>query len=94
MGIFPEQKINELRAYPISYRIQQLRWWSNLSQRAFAREIQCTQATLSRWEQGKSVPDGRALAKIVQFFELPDDFFVDAEIQRVRLNVKRQEDKE
>ena len=89
MSKFPEEKINELRAYPISYRIQQLRWWSDLSQRAFAREIECTQPTLCRWEQGQKIPNGKVLARITQYFDLPSDFFLDAEIQRVKLLKKR-----
>jgi transcriptional regulator with XRE-family HTH domain len=47
-------------------RLQQWLAASNTSQRAFAEQMGVTQAAVSLWVQGKSVPTGERLRKLVQ----------------------------
>lgn len=89
--IITTEALNELRAYPIGYQLKRLRCIYGYSQMEFAKKIGCTQACVSRWETDNIVPNGRKLEKIIQLFELPNDFFAGAEIQRVKLLSKKKQ---
>lgn len=87
----PDEKLEELKIYPVSYRLQQLRWLSGLSQTEFAKLMGCTQATVSTWESGRYTPSGKMILKIIDLYQLPSNFFIDLCIEKVRLQKKRKE---
>jgi len=76
-----EQKIADLRAYPVSYRLQRLRWWHNLTQQDFADLVGCSRTSVSAWEKGQRFPSGQNLMNIARIYDLPGDFFVDVNIE-------------
>lgn len=79
-----EQTIEELKCYPLQYRIKRLRCITELSQEEFANKLGYTQATVSNWESGRKAPNGIALEKLRKFFNLPYNFFIDVEIERLK----------
>ena len=55
-------------------RIAELRKEQGLSQRQLAKEIDTSQANLSRWEQGLNEPSIMECWKIADFFDVSIDF--------------------
>lgn len=85
-----KERIEELRPYPISYRIQKLRWWSDLTQEEFGKLFGVKQPTVGMWESGANIPRGQVLEQMKVVFDLPSDFFEDAEIVRLKLRSKKE----
>ena len=67
--------INQLKDYPIGYRLQRLRWWNGLTQEEFAQLIGCSQSAVSMWESGTYKPYEKTLEKIAELYDLPCNFF-------------------
>lgn len=82
----PIDKLNELKAYPLYYRLQKLRFLYGYTQKELARILNCSTTIISFWENGHCVPYGKNLEKIISLYNLPDDFFVDIDIERAKLN--------
>lgn len=55
-------------------KILELRTSYNLTQRELAKELQTSQANLSRWEQGLNEPSIIECWKIADFFSVSIDF--------------------
>ena len=55
-------------------RIAELRKEQGLSQRQLAKEIDTSQANLSRWEQGLNEPSIMECWKIADYFDVSIDF--------------------
>ena len=55
-------------------RIAELRKEKGLSQRQLAKEIDTSQANLSRWEQGLNEPSIMECWKIADYFDVSIDF--------------------
>jgi transcriptional regulator with XRE-family HTH domain len=81
--------INALKSYPLSYKIEKLRLRSGMTQRDFAKEIGCSYTALSSWELGKRTPLKIYLEKIIMYFGLPMDFFMDETFEQMNLCGKR-----
>ena len=75
--------LEEIRYFPINFRIRKLRRILGLSQTEFAERIHTSQTSVSLWEKGRIEPTDRSLDKIVDVFDLPSDFFLDIDIQRL-----------
>lgn len=89
MSTISKEKIEELKAYPIHYRLQMLRGCSGYTQKEFAALVGVTQNCISKWERGFSQPFSKNLMKIVQILDLPCDFFADVEIEKLKLSSKK-----
>lgn len=81
--------IAELRAYSLGFRIQKLRLCADLKQVEFAKLFGVQQTTVVTWENDEHIPRNHVLNKMQMLFDLPMDFFLDAEISRVKLRTKR-----
>ena len=81
--------IAELRAYSLGFRIQKLRLCADLKQVEFAKLFGVQQTTVVTWENDEHIPRSHVLNKMQMLFDLPMDFFLDAEISRVKLRTKR-----
>ncbi len=81
----PEQVINALRNYPISYRLKKLRNISGYTQKKIGEIIGVKQNTICAWENGRNEPHGGYLEKYIRFFDLPLDFFIDLEVETAKL---------
>ena len=57
-------------------RIRELREEKNLRQSDLARETGIDQRTISNYETGKSNPDGFALVKLADFFNVSVDYLI------------------
>ena len=79
-----EQKIAELKAYPVSYRLQKLRWEHKLTQEEFAELVGCSRSSVSAWEKGLRFPNGQMLENIICVYSLPSNFFVDVNIKAIK----------
>ena len=77
------QSLEQIKYYPLAFRIKKLRLLTGLSQTEFGEKIGISQTTISMWEKNKSQPSERSLQKMVRVFELPSDFFLDIEVQRL-----------
>jgi len=77
--------LENLKNYPISFKLQKLRCGKGLTQSKFAAEIGCVQATVSAWECGDAVPSELMKEKIRKYFGLPYDFFIKDDIESVKL---------
>jgi transcriptional regulator with XRE-family HTH domain len=78
------QFIESLKSYPLSYRLQRLRWAKNLTKAELARSLKCNARTIYIWEKGDKFPSGRMLERIRAFYELPFDFFVSDNIMALK----------
>lgn len=79
-----QQLLDELSGYPLQYRIRKLRCILGLSQKKFADAIGYTQTAVSRWECEGVEPNPMALERIIQCFDLPTNFFIDLEIEKIK----------
>ena len=86
-----EQRLTALKAYPLAYRLQQLRAWNDYTQKEFATLVGTRQATVSMWERGLCIPNYRNLDRIISACCLPDDFFDDIHFEKI--NPKEKEKK-
>lgn len=77
MNTISMEKMEELKTYPLSYRLKMLRGLGGYNQQQFADLIDIKKATVSTWERGSSQPSIISLMKIIQVFNLPCDFFMD-----------------
>ena len=89
MRKIPPEKLESLRQYPISMRLQQLRYYCNISQRELAEAINCTQMSIVDWESGKILPSWRSMKKIIAFYDLPDTVFIDWTVERNKMKKMR-----
>jgi len=86
-------EFEDLKGYPLSYKLQQLRWRSGLTQQEFAEKVGCNFRSVTDWERGKRVPFGRTLEKIRDFYGLPQYFFIENDIETIRMvNSRRKKD--
>ncbi len=88
----PDDKLIQLRSFPIHYRLQQLRLIAGLTQDELAAELKTTQANISTWESGRVIPSGRKLRQIIAFYDLPEGFFLDYAIEKIKLKKKKEEE--
>lgn len=79
-----ERIVAEIKSYPMQYRIKRLRCSLGLSQKDFARRIGFTQTTVCKWERQGVLPSDLAFEAIIKEFDLPLDFFIDAEIDKIK----------
>ncbi|MBR0484476.1 MAG: helix-turn-helix transcriptional regulator [Oscillospiraceae bacterium] len=86
---FDEERINALKSYPVAYRLQQLRAWSDYTQEEVANLIGSKQSSISMWERGLFIPNNRILAKIISVYHLPNDFFEDIQLERSQMGRKK-----
>ena len=63
-----------MKYYFNNNKIAEMRKERNLSQRQLAKEIETSQANLSRWEQGLNVPSIIECWKIADYFGVSIDF--------------------
>lgn len=81
--------LEELKSYPLSYKLQQIRLLLGYTQKEASELIGCTQASMSTWENGKSPPCESMLLKIIQVYGLPMNYFVDHTVEKVKVQSKR-----
>ena len=62
-------------ANTIGERIQKLRYSLNLTQLEFAKSIHRGFGTVTKWEQGITVPSDEAIEEIIRVYELNEDYF-------------------
>ncbi len=89
MNKFSKEKIEELKAYPLHYRLQMLRGCNGYTQKEFAALLSVTQNCISKWECGVSQPLSKNRMKMIQMFDLPCDFFADVEIEKLKLSSQK-----
>lgn len=77
-------ELDKIRYYPLPYRIRRLRRLLGLSQTEFAEKINSSQTLIALWEGGKYAPSEKSMDKIVKAFDLPSDFFLDIDIERMK----------
>lgn len=74
----------------IGHNIRYLRKQNGLSQEQLARKLGITQGSVSLWEQGRTDPDTKTLAKIAEIFNVSVDFLFSDEPRRdldsIRIN--------
>ena len=63
-----------MKYYFNNNKIAEMRKERNLTQRQLAKEIETSQANLSRWEQGLNVPSIIECWKIADYFGVSIDF--------------------
>ena len=66
--------------------IKNIRVQNNLSQREFAEKFGVTYQAVSKWENGKNIPDIAILKEICREYNLDLDNLLDAKVSRVKLN--------
>lgn len=89
MAKIPDDKLNALKIYPVSYRILRLRTISGYKQSEVSQMLGVTQQTVCQWETGKRLPNSSMTEKIIELYDLPLDYFDDAEIERIKLKNKK-----
>lgn len=89
MRKIPKDRVTELKAYPISFRLQKLRYLSGYTQQQLAAHLGVTNVAVCNWETGKTVPYSRTLEQIILLYDLPSDFFLDIEIEKLKLNKRK-----
>lgn len=58
-------------------RLQQLRMNANLTQSELAVHLQCAEANISKWENGKSIPSAFSFQRISSFFGVPESWLLE-----------------
>lgn len=84
-----KEDIAALRSYSLGIRIQKLRACADMNQIEFGNLFGVKQTTVWAWESDEHIPRAMILNKMQLIFNLPTDFFLDAEIERVKLRKKR-----
>lgn len=70
----------------IGEKLYKLRSSKNMSQRALARDLNITNATVSNWEAGVRKPDTDTLQMLASYFKVPTSYFFD-DVQKTRIPV-------
>jgi len=86
-------EFKDLKGYPLSYKLQKLRWRSNLTQKEFAEKGGFNYRSVTDWECGKRVPFGRTIEKIRNFYGLPQGFFAENDIETIKMGKNRKKRK-
>lgn len=68
----------------IGQTIKEIRTKNNLSQQAFAEKFGVTYQAVSKWENGKNIPDITILKQICQEYNLKLEDLLDAKISKVK----------
>ncbi|MDE6597828.1 MAG: helix-turn-helix domain-containing protein [Clostridia bacterium] len=71
-------------------RIKQLRAESNMSQRALAVKLNCSQKAIDLWEKGITEPKADVVIALANIFECSADFILGREDDFGRVNVMRE----
>ena len=85
MAKIPDERIEELKSYPLSYRLARLRTMSDYTQKEAASLMGVHAVTISYWETGFKSPSKRMLEKYIELYDLPINYFDDVEIERLKL---------
>lgn len=72
-------KTDKPRNYAVGRNLQRLRWENQLTQKALAELLGCSQSAVSMWEKGAFMPYGKTREKITLLYDLPSDFFSECE---------------
>lgn len=78
--------LDQLKPYPLSYKIQQLRVITGYTQQGLSDKIGVTQALICNWEKDKCIPSQQNLHKLASFYGIPADFFVDFSLESIRFS--------
>ena len=71
-------------------RIKQLRQESDMSQRALAAKLNCSQKAIDLWEKGLTEPKADVIIALANVFECSADFILGREDDFGRVNVMRE----
>ncbi|MDE5943451.1 MAG: helix-turn-helix domain-containing protein [Clostridia bacterium] len=71
-------------------RIKQLRNEANLSQRALAAKINCSQKSVDLWEKGITEPKADIIVALANVFECTCDYLLEREDDLGSVNVMRE----
>lgn len=85
MAKISDEKLEELKSYPLSYRLKRLRTMSGYTQKQAASLMGVHQQSICCWETEVQAPIRRMLEKYIELYELPIDYFDDIEIERLKL---------
>jgi transcriptional regulator with XRE-family HTH domain len=67
----------ELRGYPISFKIKYLRNENQWTVADFANKMQCCVTSITYWENGKRKPSFKNIVQMSKVFKVSVDFFTD-----------------
>ena len=70
-----------------SDKIRKLRISKNLTQQQLADQLHVTKQAISKWEQGKCVPDVTSIELIATFFGVSTDYLINDSIEKVEPEV-------
>lgn len=70
----------------LSENLKTLRKQRNMSQEALAEHLHVVRQTVSKWEQGLSVPDAEMLIRIADFFQVPVSDLLGEQVQERDMN--------
>lgn len=76
--------LEQLRHYPISYKLQKLRVIAGYSQSELSKKAGLTQGIISQWENGLRIPSKKSLIHIAGFYGVPADFFIDYTLETIQ----------
>jgi DNA-binding XRE family transcriptional regulator len=89
MAKISDEKLQELKEYPLSNRIMRLRTISGYTQGEVSKLLGVSQQSICAWETGKRMPYSSMLEKIIELYELPLNYFDDVEIERIKLKKRK-----
>lgn len=72
-----DERMAELKSYPLNIRIRTMRVFHNLSRAELAESLGCASTTVTLWENNQSQPTNDNMIKLAQIFDLPLNFFLE-----------------
>lgn len=70
----------------LSYRLKELRQEKQLTQAKLAKELNVTQQSYARWENGKVTPSPEKLSNIAKFYGVTTDYLLEGKKSDIDLS--------
>lgn len=73
----------------LAEKIRNLRKQNNITQEALAEEMNVSRQTISKWENGTTIPDVNNICELARFFQVTTDFLLNYNDHQTEKKIKR-----
>lgn len=73
----------------LAKKIRNLRKQNNITQEALAEEMNVSRQTISKWENGTTIPDVNNICELARFFQVTTDFLLNYNDHQTEKKIKR-----
>lgn len=73
----------------LAEKIRNLRKQNNITQEALAEEMNVSRQTISKWENGTTIPDVNNICELARFFQVTTDFLLNYNDYQTEKKIKK-----